>query len=110
MPNFIVLKNGTPLDMITASGNLKALCQATRTTGLPSFPMYAAKGVLFAKVGRTQYMVFDCTDNNAHQVVEDILNEKRVPTVKKKRATLIPSLFRLPQLPILTMEAPAYVV
>ena len=110
MRNFIVLKNGEHLDVIRANGNLKALCTAMKVAGIPDFPIHAHEGELLAKIGADIYMVFDWSDSHAHQVAEGIINEKRVPAVKKKRISLIPSLFRLPQLPVLTMETPAYVV
>ena len=110
MPNFIVLKNGVHLDMINASGNLKALCTAINITGLPKFPMHVHQGLLLAKVGSAQYITFDCTDDHAHKIAEDIINEKRGDTVKKKRPALIPCLFRLPLLSTFTLEEPSYVV
>lgn len=107
MRNFIVLKNGKHLDVIRSSGNLKALCSAMNIVGIPDFPMHVHKGILFAKIGRDIYMLFDWSDSHAHKLAESIINEKRVPPVKKKWVSIIPSLFRLPTL---TMEEPAYVV
>ena len=110
MRNFIVLQNGEHLDMINASGNVKALCEAVQFDGITDFNMHTFEGLLFAKIGRDIYMVFDCTDGHAHQLAESIINEKRVSPAKKKRASLIPSLFRLPILPRITVEVPSYVV
>lgn len=110
MRNFMVLKNGEHLDIIHTSGNLKALCEVLHITGLPELPMHTYKGVLLAKVDNDQYLVFDFSDYEAHDIALSIIKKPCAKPVKKPRSLRLPKAFQLPKLPSIALEEPAYVV
>jgi hypothetical protein len=110
MRNFIVLKNSEHLGLIHESGNLKALFTAIDITGSPDVPVHVYHGLLLAKIGNDIYMVFDCTDANAHDLALSIIKEERKVTANVKRSFANICLSKIPNFPRLVFEEPSYVV